>query len=67
MEVKHRFQPLLGLQWQNQQFTFRVFLLGLNTLPWVFTRFMKFTANTLVTKGIQCLAYMDNIIMMVPS
>jgi ABC-type uncharacterized transport system permease subunit len=67
VEVECRFQPLLGVWWWNQWFMFRVFLFGLNASPWVFTRFVKFMVNALVAKGIWCLAYMDDIIVMAPS
>jgi hypothetical protein len=46
---------------------FQVFPFGLNASPWAFTRFVKFMANSLTTRGIRCLAYMHDIIMMAPS
>lgn len=41
-----------------------MFPFGLNTSLWAFTQFVKATTNQLITLGIWCLAYMDDIIVM---
>ena len=62
---KHQF--LLSLQWHHHCFAFKVCPFSLNASPWIFTCIVKASMNTLVWKGIWCLAYMDNIIVMVSS
>jgi hypothetical protein len=67
MEVNRLHQHLLAIQWRGHHYTYKVLPFGLNASPWFFTHFVNAMTNALNVKGICCLAYMDDLIVMAPS
>jgi hypothetical protein len=67
MEVHPDHQHLLSFHWWNCQYVFCAFPFSLNALLWVFTQFMCAMMLALMVKGVQCMVYMDDLIVMAPS
>lgn len=66
-EVHPSHQHLLGIRWRNRRYAYQGFPFGLNASPWIFTRFVRATTRALMAKGVRCLAYMDDLIVMASS
>ncbi len=67
VEVHPSHQHLLGLHWWNRCYVFKFFPFRLNALLWVFTCLVHATTMALMKKGMCCMVYMDDLIVMAPS
>lgn len=57
-------QQLLGFQWEENFYMFRVLPFGMCLSPYAFTKSLRPVVETLRNKGIRIVAYMDDLIVM---
>ena len=63
LPVAYRLQKFLSFVHNHKVYTFQALPFGLAIAPYVFTRIMKFPLKILRAKGVQILAYLDDLIL----
>ena len=62
--VHHHFHKFLRFRWQDQDFEFTCLPFGLTSAPRVFTKVMRIVIAYLRDRGIRCVIYLDDLLLM---
>ena len=65
--VAPRKRPYLGFRYKGQNWQFRAMPFGLNIAPRIFTKVMAHIVKVMATKGIWCLPYLDDLLILAPT
>ena len=65
--VAKAFRPYLGFRYRDQNWRFRAMPFGLNLAPKVFSKLIAFTVRCMTKKGIWCLPYLDDLLIIARS
>ena len=60
-------RPYLGFTYRNQDWQFRAMPFGLNIAPRTFTKVIAHVVKVMANKGIWCLPYLDDLLILAPS
>ena len=65
--IARAFRPYLGFRYRGQNWRFRAMPFGLNLAPKVFSKLIAFTVRCMTKKGIWCLPYLDDLLIIARS
>ena len=67
VSIARAFRPYLGFRYRGQNWRFRAMPFGLNLAPKVFSKLIAFTVRCMTKKGIWCLPYLDDLLIIARS